>query len=460
MKNNHPLAGSGRAPGLYTDLNLATRRMPLQNLLLAAHLRSARKWSQRAAGAPAIADLIELCLKRMPKDAVEYFRGGAGEESSAKRNRAAFRDVNLNPNGAVRFDSVKLQTTLLGTTESSMPVIVAPVGSLRTAWPEGEAVAAEAASKAGVTFILSTLTGTRMERVKEVAPGHCWFQLYLVGGREVAERGLARARAAGYEALVLTIDTAVAGNRLGDKRNRSQHLIGEISASTQSQAGFVSKLFQGLYNERIRQAFQLRTWRHLGWTFGFLADGQVMDFPNIELVPGQPMGYMPIGKQLAQSAVTWDDLGWIRKAWGDGPIIIKGVHNIEDARRAEQIGAAAIVISNHGGRQVDCTPGTLHMLQEIAPQLKAEGSKLEIYLDGGIRTGADVVVARACGAKAVLIGTPIAFSIGAGGPAGADRCLQIFRQEIEDTIRLLGRGSGSIDDIDASIFYQFKHRIT
>lgn len=459
MTKPHLNESSSRVPGLYTDPELATRRMPFHRLLLGAHRRSAEKWSRRAAAAPAVADLIELCFRRMPRDAVEYFRGGAGEETSAKRNVAAFREVNLNPSGAVRFDSVNLKTTILGT-ESSLPVIVAPVGSLRTAWPEGEAVAAQAASEAGVIFTLSTLTGTRMERVKEVAPGHCWFQLYLVGGREVAERGIARAKAAGYEALILTIDTAVAGNRLGDKRNRSAALIGEISASTQSNAGFLTKLFQGLYNERIRQAFQLRTWRHLGWTLGFLADGQLMDFPNIELTPGKPMGYMPIGKQLAQSAVTWDDLGWIRNAWGSGPIIIKGVHNLEDARRAEREGAAAIVVSNHGGRQVDRTPGTLHMLQAIAPQLRAEGSKLEIYLDGGIRTGADVVVARACGAKAVLIGTPIAFSIGAGGPAGAARCLQIFHQEMEDTLRLLGKGSGSIDDIDASIFYQFKHRIT
>jgi L-lactate dehydrogenase (cytochrome) len=222
----------------------------------------------------------------------------------------------------------------------------------------------------------------------------------------------------------------------------------------------LSKLLTGLYNERIRQGLQISTWKHLDWLIGFLADGQLMDFPNIELTAGKPMGYAPIGKQLAESAVTWDDIAWIRKAWGDQPLIIKGVHNIDDARRAEQAGAAAIVVSNHGGRQVDGTPGTLHMLQEIVPQLRAEGSKLEVYLDGGIRTGADVVVARACGAKAVLIGTPIAFSLGAGGPAGVARCLQIFKQEIEDTIRLLGRGNGSIDDIDASIFYQFRHRIT
>lgn len=448
-----------RTPGLYTDPSLATRKMPFQNLLLQAHGRAAKKWGQRAASAPAIADLIQLCFQRMPKDAVEYFRGGAGEETSSKRNRDAFRDVYLNPNGAVRFDSVDTTTTVLGT-KVSMPVIVAPVGSLRTLWPEGEAVAAQAASNANVLFALSTLTGTRMERVKEVTSGPCWFQLYLVGGREVAERGIARARAAGYQALIVTIDTAVAGNRLGDKRNRSSQLIGEINATSQSRDSMVSKFFQGLYNERIRQALQPRTWKHLAWMLGFLADGQLMDFPNIELVPGTPMGYAPIGKQLAESAVTWQDFAWIKQAWGDLPIIVKGVHNIDDARRAEQEGAAAIVVSNHGGRQVDCTPGTLHMLQEIAPQLRAEGSKLEVYLDGGVRTGADVVVARACGARAVLIGTAMAFSLGAGGPAGAARCLQIFRQEVEDTIRLLGRGRGTIDEIDASIFYPFRHRIT
>jgi L-lactate dehydrogenase (cytochrome) len=259
--------------------------------------------------------------------------------------------------------------------------------------------------------------------------------------------------------LILTIDTAVAGNRLGDKRNRSSQLIGEINAASTSNAGFVGNLARGLYNERIRQAINPSMWKHISWILGFLADGQLMDFPNIELVPGSPMRFAPIGEQLAQSAVTWDDLPWIRKAWGDGPIIIKGVHNIEDARRAEREGAAAIVISNHGGRQVDRTPATLHMLQEIAPQLQASGSSMEIYLDGGIRTGADIAIARASGARAVLVGTAMAFSLGAGGPAGAARCLKIFKQELEDTLRLLGRGRGSIDDIDRTIFYEFKHRI-
>jgi L-lactate dehydrogenase (cytochrome) len=150
--------------------------------------------------------------------------------------------------------------------------------------------------------------------------------------------------------LILTIDTAVVGNRLGDKRNRSTPLIKEIDASTHTNASMITKLFQGLYNERILQALNPKTWRHLLWMLGFLADGQLMDFPNIELLPGSPMRYAPVGEQLKQSAVTWEDLGWIKKAWGERPIIIKGVHNIEDARRAEKEGASAIVISNHGGR--------------------------------------------------------------------------------------------------------------
>jgi L-lactate dehydrogenase (cytochrome) len=300
-----------------------------------------------------------------------------------------------------------------------------------------------------------------MERVKEAATGPCWFQLYLVGGREVAERGIARAKAAGYAALVLTVDTAVAGNRLGDKRNRSTQLIAEMARSVQNTAGPVAKFAHGLYRERLRQGCTADFWRHMSYAIGFLADGQLMDFPNIELEAGKPMPYAPIGEQLKQAAVTWADVEWIRKAWGDEkPIIIKGIHNIEDARLAEQHGAAAIVVSNHGGRQVDGTPATLHMLQEIAPQLRADGSTMEIYLDGGVSTGQDVLIARACGARAVLIGRALAYGLGAGGPVGAARVFQIFRQEIEDGLRLLGKGKGSIEDIGPDIFYTFTHRLT
>jgi len=459
LKPLSPGLGAQQKPGLFTDVSLATRPMYFQHSLLKCHIRSAQKWGALAEKAPAISDLVSLCYKRIPRDAIEYFRGGAGQEISASRNRQAFTDVYLNPSCAVNFPSVDLTTTVLGY-KVAMPIIAAPVGSQRTLWPEGEAVAAEAAGNAGLVYCLSTLTGTRMERVKEVTTGPCWFQLYLVGGREVAERAIARAKAAGYGALILTVDTAVAGNRLGDKRNSSSQLIKEIDASSHSHASIITKLFQGLYKTRLRQALDYRTWKHLSWMIGFLADGQLMDFPNIELEPGIPMRYAPIGAQLQRSAVAWADLDWIKKAWGDRPLIIKGVHNIEDARLAERHGAAAIVISNHGGRQVDGTPATLHMLQEIAPELKAAGSRMEVYLDGGIRSGQDVIIAKACGARAVLIGQALAFAIGAGGPRGAARCFAILKDELESTLRLLGKGKGSIEDVDDRIFYKFRHRIT
>src|ERR1051325_5892593 len=217
-----------RTPGLFTDPSLATRRIALQRWLLERHRKSAVRWGAHAQSAPAIDDLRRLCIKRVPEVALRYFLGGAGEEISLERNRKAFTAVNLNPTSGVRFESVQMATTVLGQ-EISMPIIAAPLGSQRSLWPEGEAVAAEATGKAGLIYCLSTLTGTRLERVKEAATGPCWFQLYLVGGREVAERGIARAKAAGYEALVVTIDTAVAGNRLGDKRHRSAQLLAEMA---------------------------------------------------------------------------------------------------------------------------------------------------------------------------------------------------------------------------------------
>src|SRR5215813_8958909 len=268
-----------RTPGLFTDLSLPTRGIVLQRWLLERHKKSAARWGMLAQSAPSIDDLRSLCIQRVPEVALRYFLGGAGEEVSLERNRKAFTDVNLNPTSGVRFDTVQMATTVLGQ-EISMPIIAAPVGSQRSLWPEGEAVAAEATGNAGLIYCLSTLTGTRLERVKEAATGPCWFQLYVVGGREVAERGIARARAAGYEALILTIDTAVSGNRLGDKRNRSTQLIKEIDTSAHSDASMITKLFQGLYKERILQAVNPKTWRHLSWILGFLADGQLMDFAN------------------------------------------------------------------------------------------------------------------------------------------------------------------------------------
>src|SRR5258708_1533131 len=167
-----PRSGTQRSPGLFTDVSLATRKMHFQRWLLKWHIRSAKKWGALAEKAPAISDLANLCCKRIPSDAIQYFRGGAGEEISASRNRQAFKEVYLNPSCAVNFPSVDTATTVLGR-KVAMPIIAAPVGSQRSLWPEGETVAAEAAGNAGLIYCLSTLTGTKMERVKEVATGPC-----------------------------------------------------------------------------------------------------------------------------------------------------------------------------------------------------------------------------------------------------------------------------------------------
>jgi L-lactate dehydrogenase (cytochrome) len=221
----------------------------------------------------------------------------------------------------------------------------------------------------------------------------------------------------------------------------------------------LSLLLNGHYKERIRQTLDVDTWRKLSFLTSFLADGQLMDFPNIELEPGKPMAYRPVGPQLKESAVTWEDIPWIKKVWGDAPMIIKGVHTIEDARLAEKHGAAAIVISNHGGRQVDQTPATLHMLQEIAPILNEERSNLEILLDGGIRSGLDVLIAKAYGADAVLCGRGPTFGLGAGGPRGVSRFYEIMKEELEGCVRLLGKSEGpvgSVADINRNIIYDRK----
>jgi L-lactate dehydrogenase (cytochrome) len=396
----------------------------LRRFLEQRHAGSMPRWAEAVSRCLTIDDLRQLMEHRVPPVVTDYFLGGAGSEQTMRDNVEAFARARFNPRYGVKHAEIDLATTVLGHT-ISMPVVAAPVGSLRTLWPRGEAVAARAVGDAGTIYCLSTLTGTALEEVRAASSGPCWFQLYLVGGRAVAERAIARAKAAGYDALVLTIDTPVAGMRLRDQRNGSSQLI---SGSVWQKAKFVPMMM-----------------RHLSWLTSFYADGGLMDFPNIELQDGAPMPYADIGRQLQQSAVTWEDISWIRVAWG-GPIIVKGVHNLEDARRAQDHGAQAIVISNHGGRQLDRVLPTLHILRRVAPAMKDCG--MDILMDGGIRSGSDVVVALASGAKAVQVGRAYAYGLGAGGEAGVRRAFAILRDDLEHTMRQLG--CGSIAEINAS----------
>jgi L-lactate dehydrogenase (cytochrome) len=274
-----------------------------------------------------------------------------------------------------------------------------------------------------------------MEEVAAASAGKCWFQLYLCGGRDVAVRGIARAKRAGFTGLILTIDTAAAGNRAVHARMKPQAALASFQG-----LGLGQRL--GLLRDKLRLLPQMLT--HLSWLFGYWADGGLMQFVNIQVDDrGTPMPFADISTQLAASAVTWDDLGWIKAAWGDGPIIVKGVHNAEDAKRAEDGGASAVIWSNHGGRQEDRVPPVLHMVAEEMSKMAA--SKMDFLMDGGVRNGKDVLIALSYGVKAVGLGRAYVAGLGAGGYAGMRRAMDIIRAEFERSMRLVG--VRSIDEI-------------
>src|SRR6184192_3302254 len=313
-----------------------------------------------------IEDLRRIAKRRLPRVVFDYIDGGADAELTLRANSRAFEDVTFRPRCAVATSTCDLRTTVLGTS-LSMPLILAPVGSSRLFYPRGEEVAARAAGAAGIAYTLSTLSGCGLEDVAAAAKGPVWYQLYLVGGRDCALSAIERARAAGVSALVVTIDTPVAGLRERDLRNGVKELL--------------SRKF-GLMLPFVSQ-FLLKP----RWLASFLADGGLMKFSNV-VIPGKgPMLYADVTAALEQSVVTWEDLKWIRQAW-NGPIVIKGIHTGDDARRGVDAGADALVVSNHGGRQLDGVAPTLCVLPQVVAAL---GDRIEILLDGGIRRGSDIV---------------------------------------------------------------------
>jgi L-lactate dehydrogenase (cytochrome) len=363
-----------------------------------------------------IEELRRAAGRRLPRVVFDYIDGGAEREFTLRENCRAFETVTFRPRSAVATPDCHLQTTVVGTS-LALPLLLGPVGSSRMFYPRGEAVAAEAAGAAGIAYILSTLSGCRLEEVKAASKGPVWYQLYLVGGRDVANAAIERARAAGFSALVVTIDTPVAGLRERDLRNGVRMLV---SHKIWSMLPFVSQFLT-----RPR------------WLAAFLADGGLMAFPNVVLPGHGPMSYADVGAALEQSMVAWDDLRWIKEAW-KGPIVIKGVLTGEDARRAVDEGADAVVVSNHGGRQLDCVAATLRVLPEV---VAAVNGQIEVLMDGGIRSGADIVKALCLGARAVLVGRAYAYGLGADGGAGVARAIEILRTDLIRTLKLLGCGS-------------------
>jgi L-lactate dehydrogenase (cytochrome) len=370
-----------------------------------------------------IADLRLAAKRRLPRAVFDYIDGGADAEWTLRENSRVFDDVMLRPRSAVATPRCDLRTTVLGET-IELPVILAPVGSSRMFWPRGEEVAARAAGEAGTIYTLSTLAGCAVRDVKAATRGPLWYQLYVIGGRDVALAGIERARGCGCSALVVTVDTPVAGLRERDVRNGVKELV----------SGAPFAMFPYLFQFLARPR----------WLASYLRDGGLMKFPNVVLKDG-PMPYVDVGGALEQAMVSWADFAWIREAW-QGPIIAKGVHTADDARRAIDAGANALIVSNHGGRQLDGVAPTLRVLPEV---LDAVNGRVEVLLDSGIRRGSDAIKALCLGARAVLVGRAYAYGLAAAGGAGVTRAIDILRADIIRTMKLLG--VASVGDLDRSL---------
>jgi L-lactate dehydrogenase (cytochrome) len=368
-----------------------------------------------------VEDLRPMARRRVPRAVFDYLDGGAEGEVTLRENCRAFEDLTFRPRHAVALAECDLRTRVLGL-DLSLPVMLAPVGYSRLMHPGGEVAAARAAGRAGTAYILSTVSGHKLENVKAASKGPVMYQLYLMGGRAAAEGAIERARVAGFSALVVTIDTAVAGIRERDHRNGMKELVGP-----------------GLLN---KVPFLPEILSHPGWLAGFLRDGGIQPLPNV-VIPGQgPMPLLDVAAALASSTVTWADLTWIRAAWR-GPIVVKGVLTADDARRAADEGAVAISVSNHGGRQLDGVQASVRALPEVVAAVKG---RVEVWMDGGIRRGADIVKALCLGAQVVLCGRAYAYGLAAAGEAGVDRTLEILRADLDRTLRLLGCPSVSALD--------------
>jgi (S)-mandelate dehydrogenase len=363
-----------------------------------------------------IADLRQLARRRVPGFAFEYVEGGAEDESSLRRNRSSFERLQLLPRTLIDSSRRQLRTTILGT-PAEAPLVIAPTGLNNMLHPEGDLALARAAARRGIPFTLSSLSTTRLEEVAARAAGRLWLQLYVLKDRAIARDLMQRAAAAGYEALVFTTDANVFGSREWDQRN-----------------------FSAPGRPTLRAA--LDTLRHPGWLLDLLRNG-VPRFRNVEsfLPPGKAsaVGGSTVLPGLFEATITWDDIAWIRQFWR-GKLLIKGVLSAGDAERALALGCDGVVLSNHGGRQLDYCVAAIEVLPEVAA---AVGGRMPILIDGGVRRGTDVIKALALGAQGVMLGRATLYGLAAGGEAGVARALEMLCTETDRTLGLLGCNSVS-----------------
>jgi isopentenyl diphosphate isomerase/L-lactate dehydrogenase-like FMN-dependent dehydrogenase len=360
-----------------------------------------------------IDDLRRLAKRRLPRAVFDFADGGAEDERTLRANSSDFAKLVFRPKVLVNVSQRDQTTTILGQPVSS-PLIVAPTGLAGMLWPRGEVEAAKAAANRDVIFTLSTLGACSVEEVAEASAGPLWFQLYVMKDREVTRTLVERAQRAGYKALCLTVDLPVLGQRERDLRNGAT-IPPKVTV-------------RNVVDVLQRLGWLRRVWFGPEITFkNFVGSSAALSKDT-----GTLWQYV---SSLNDPSVDWDDLAWFRSLW-PGPIAIKGIMTAEDARRAVSEGIEAIVVSNHGGRQLDSLPSAIEVLPEI---VEAVGGRAEVILDGGVRRGTDVVKALALGARACMIGRPMLYGLGAGGQEGVERSIDILKAEIDRALALLGR---------------------
>jgi (S)-mandelate dehydrogenase len=361
-----------------------------------------------------IADLRDIARRRVPGFVFEYVESGAEDEVTLRGNREALARLRLLPQTLIDTSGRHLRSTILGRLANA-PLIIAPTGLNGLLHPDGDVTLARAAAKLGVPYTLSTVSTTRLEEVASRAGGRLWMQLYVVKERALGRELMRRAAAAGYEALLFTTDANVFGNREWDQRGYGKPGRPTLRAS-------------------------LDALRHPRWLWEVLLRHGMPRFRNLEpFVPANltPMGASTVIPQLFDATICWNDIDWIREHW-HGKLLLKGVLSAADAERAASLGADGIVVSNHGGRQLDYCVAPIDMLTEIKA---AVGTRLTVLVDSGFRRGTDVVKALALGAEAVLLGRATLYGLIAGGAAGVDRALTILTTEIDRALGQLGCNS-------------------
>lgn len=367
---------------------------------------------RRLARAANVDDLRVIAKRRLPGGVFDYIDGGAEDERTLAANSDAFARRTFQPRVLRDVGAVDPSTTLLGR-PLSIPLVLAPTGFTRIADPQGELAVARAADRANVPYSLSTMATRSIEEVAAVNRGRKWFQVYMWRDRGLVKELIDRAARAGYEALILTVDTTVLGRRERDVR-RGFTLPPKIGLDT---------LIDGVV--------------HPGWTWAFVR-AEPIRFANL-MGSSASDGNTAVSLAAQVSAqfdpgLSWADVEWMRSVW-DGPIVIKGIQTVADAQLAAEAGVEAIALSNHGGRQLDTAPATLDL---VGPCADAVGDRLEIICDGGVRRGSDIVKAVALGAKACMAGRAYLYGLGAAGERGVDHVLRMFDDDVRRVMALLG----------------------